>query len=86
VARVLDLLSIRPATLPALTSAAASADTQTMDVSAYAAMQVQAMVLGSARQYVEQLQASPLPASAPPAQHADAILQLSAAAQSLLTR
>jgi hypothetical protein len=35
---------------------------------------------------VEQLQANPLPASAPPAQHADAILELSAAAQSLLTR
>ena len=57
-----------------------------MDIAAYAAMQVQAMVLGNARQYVEQAQANPVPASAPASEHAGAILQLSAAAQSLLTR
>jgi len=57
-----------------------------MDIAAYAAMQVQAMVLSSARQYVEQAQAAPVPASAPPQEHAGAILRLSAAAQSLLTR
>ena len=57
-----------------------------MDIAAFAAMQVQAMVLGNARQYVEQAQANPVPASAPAAEHAGAILQLSAAAQSLLTR
>jgi hypothetical protein len=57
-----------------------------MDISAYAAMQVQAMVLGSARQYVQQAQANPVPASAPTEDHAGAILQLSAAAQNLLAR
>jgi hypothetical protein len=57
-----------------------------MDIAAFAAMQVQAMVLGNARQYVEQAQANPVPASAPAAEHAGAILQLSSAAQSLLTR
>lgn len=66
--------------------AAARADTHSMQIAAYAAMQVQAMVLGSARQYVEQSQANPVPASAPASEHADAILELSAAAQSLLTR
>jgi hypothetical protein len=55
-----------------------------MNISAYAAMQVQAMVLGNARQYVEQAQA--IPADAPAEDHAGAILQLSAAAQNLLTR
>ena len=57
-----------------------------MDIAAYAAMQVQAMVLGDARQYVQQVQANPVPASAPRSEHAGAILQLSAAAQNLLTR
>ena len=57
-----------------------------MEIAAFAAMQVQAMVLGSARQYVEQAQADPVPASAPATEHASAILELSAAAQSLLTR
>jgi hypothetical protein len=57
-----------------------------MQIAAYAAMQVQAMVLGSARQYVEQAQANPVPASAPATDHAGAILQLSAAAQNLLAR
>jgi hypothetical protein len=57
-----------------------------MDIAAYAAMQVQAMVLGSAREYVEQAQTNPVPASAPRSEHAGAILRLSAAAQSLLTR
>jgi hypothetical protein len=57
-----------------------------MDIAAYAAMQVQAMVLGDARQYVQQVQANPVPASAPRTEHAGAILQLSAAAQNLLAR
>jgi hypothetical protein len=57
-----------------------------MDIAAYAAMQVQATVLSNARQYVEQTQANPVPASAPATDHAGAILQLSAAAQNLLTR
>jgi hypothetical protein len=54
-----------------------------MDIAAYAAMQVQAMVLSSARQYVEQTQANPVPATAPATDHAGVILQLSAAAQNL---
>ncbi len=57
-----------------------------MDIAAYSAMQVQAMVLGNARQYVQQVQANPVPASAPAKDHAGAILQLSAAAQNLLAR
>ncbi len=57
-----------------------------MDIAAYSAMQVQAMVLGNARQYVQQAQANPVPASAPRSDHAGAILQLSAAAQNLLSR
>ena len=57
-----------------------------MDIAAYSALQVQAMVLGNARQYLEQAQAAPVPASAPPQEHAGAILQLSAAAQNLLAR
>jgi hypothetical protein len=57
-----------------------------MDIAAYAAMQVQAMVLGDARAYVQQVQANPVPASAPVTEHAGAILQLSAAAQNLLAR
>ena len=57
-----------------------------MNIDAYAAMQVQTMVLGHARDYVNQVQQSPVPASAPVEEHAGAILKLSAAAQSLLTR
>jgi hypothetical protein len=57
-----------------------------MDIAAYAAMQIQTMVLGNARQYVQQVQANPVPASAPRSEHAGAILQLSAAAQNLLAR
>ena len=56
-----------------------------MDTAVVAGLQVQAMVLGNARDYIAQAQAQQVPASAPQAQHADAILSLSAAAQSLLT-
>jgi hypothetical protein len=55
-----------------------------MDVIAAASMQIQALALGNARESIERVQADPVPAAAPAAQHADAILQLSAAAQSLL--
>jgi hypothetical protein len=57
-----------------------------MNVEAAAALQIQAMALVNARATVERAQASPLPADATPAQHADVILQLSSAAQSLLSR
>ena len=56
-----------------------------MNVEAAAAMQIQAMALFSARESVARVQAQPLPAEATTAQHADVILQLSSAAQSLLT-
>jgi hypothetical protein len=55
-----------------------------MDIVAAASMQIQAMALANARTAVEHVQASPVPADASAAQRADVILQLSAAAQSLL--
>ncbi len=56
-----------------------------MEIQAAAALQVLALNLGGARAALEQAQAAPVPASAPASAHADAILQLSAAAQSLLS-
>jgi hypothetical protein len=56
-----------------------------MNVTAAVSMQIQALALGNARASIERVQAEPVPAAAPAAQHADAILQLSAAAQSLLS-
>jgi hypothetical protein len=52
-----------------------------MDVRAAASLQMLAASLDGARAVIEQ---APVPASAPASQHADAILELSAAAQSLL--
>jgi hypothetical protein len=57
----------------------------TMDTAVVAGLQVQAMVLGNARDYMAQAQAQQQSASAPQTQQAAAILSLSAAAQSLLT-
>ena len=57
-----------------------------MNIDAYAALQVQSMVLGHAREYLAQARAQPVPASAPREAHAGAILQLSAAAQNLLAK
>ena len=51
-----------------------------------AALQVQAMVLGDTRDLIAQVQATPVPASAPATAHADVILTLSAAAQALTKR
>jgi hypothetical protein len=56
-----------------------------MDIQAAASLQMLAANLGGARAVVDQLQNAPIPASAPQAQHADAILELSAAAQALLS-
>jgi hypothetical protein len=56
-----------------------------MEIQAAASLQMLATTLGGARSVVDQLQAAPIPASAPPSRHADAILQLSSAAQALLT-
>jgi hypothetical protein len=56
-----------------------------MEIEAAASMQLLAMTLQGARSTLESAQAAPVPASAPPAQHADAILELSSAAQALLS-
>ena len=56
-----------------------------MNVEAAAALQIQAMALVSARATVEHTQAQPLSAAATPAQHAEVILELSTAAQGLLS-
>ena len=55
-----------------------------MEISQAVSVQMLATSLDSARSVLDAAQASPVPASAPPAQHADAILQLSSAAQALL--
>jgi hypothetical protein len=54
-------------------------------VSAAVSTQVQAMLLNDARKPLEQAQSSPLPADAPPAAHAEVILELSSAAQRLVS-
>jgi hypothetical protein len=56
-----------------------------MEISQAVSVQMLATSLDSARSVLDAAQASPVPASAPPAQHADAILQLSSAAQALLS-
>jgi hypothetical protein len=54
-------------------------------VTATVATQVQAMLLNDARRPLEQLHANPVPADAPPAAHAEVILELSSAAQRLMS-
>lgn len=56
-----------------------------MEIHAAAAMQVKAMTLSTAREGLEAAlaQAQQVPAAAPAADHADVILTLSSAAQSL---
>ena len=56
-----------------------------MEISQAVSVQMLATSLDSARSVLDAAQASPVPASAPPAQHADTILQLSSAAQALLS-
>jgi hypothetical protein len=56
-----------------------------MEITDAASVQLLAKNLDSARSVLDAAQAAPVPASAPPARHADAILQLSAAAQALLS-
>jgi hypothetical protein len=55
-----------------------------MEVQAYAAMSILAMTVQGAHQAMERANANPVPADAPAAAHADVILELSAAAQSLV--
>ena len=57
-----------------------------MDVVTAANLQIQAMVLGNARQQIDNRQSNPVPASAPPSDHAEVVLELSAAAKNLLAR
>jgi hypothetical protein len=56
-----------------------------MEIEAAASMQLLAMTLQGARSTLESVEAAPVPASEPRAQHADAILELSSAAQALLS-
>jgi hypothetical protein len=64
----------------------ARADETRMDVITAANLQIQAMVLGNAREQIERRQENPLPASAPASAQAEVILALSSAAENLLTR
>ncbi|HWT22195.1 MAG TPA: hypothetical protein VN213_01695 [Solirubrobacteraceae bacterium] len=57
-----------------------------MEIQPAASLQVLSSSLDGARSAIEAARAAALPASAPAVQHADAILQLSAAAQALLSR
>jgi hypothetical protein len=54
-------------------------------VTATVATQVQALLLHDARQPLEQARAHPVPADASPAEHAEVILELSSAAQRLMS-
>ena len=56
-----------------------------MEVQAYAALSILSMTMQGAHDAVQRAQASPVPASAPASEHADVILELSAAAQSLVS-
>jgi hypothetical protein len=58
----------------------------TMEIQPAASLQVLATSLDGARSAIEAAQATQLAGSAPAVQHADAILQLSAAAQALMSR
>jgi hypothetical protein len=60
------------------------ADPRGMEIEQLAAYHVMAMTLNGVRGQIEAVQANPVPAAAPAAQHADVILQLSAAAQTLV--
>jgi hypothetical protein len=55
-----------------------------MEVQAQAAMSILAMTVQGAHDAVQRANANPVPASAPASAHADVILELSAAAQSLV--
>jgi hypothetical protein len=67
-----------------LQRAGVPADAEGMEIEQAAAYHVQAMMLNGARAVLEQAQAAPVPANAPATERADVILQLSAAAQTLV--
>ena len=56
-----------------------------MDVQAAASLQMLATDLGKVQSVLEHAQAMPVPAAAPVADHAEVILELSSAAQGLLS-
>jgi hypothetical protein len=56
-----------------------------MDVQAQAALSILTMTVQGAHDALQRAQARPVAADAPASAHADVILQLSAAAQSLIT-
>jgi hypothetical protein len=56
-----------------------------MEVQAQAAMSILAMTMQGAHDAIQRANANPVPASAPASAHADVILELSAAAQSLVS-
>jgi hypothetical protein len=60
------------------------ADLRCMEVQAQAALSILAMTMQGAHDALQRAHANPVPASAPAAEHADVILELSAAAQSLV--
>jgi hypothetical protein len=55
-----------------------------MEVQAQAAMAIMAMTVQGAQEAIQRAHANPVPAGAPASAHADVILELSAAAQSLV--
>jgi hypothetical protein len=55
-----------------------------MEVQAQAALSILTMTVQGAHEALQRAHATPVPADAPPSAHADVILELSAAAQSLV--
>jgi hypothetical protein len=55
-----------------------------MEVQAQAAMAIMTMTVQGAQEAIQRAHANPVPASAPASEHADVILELSSAAQSLV--
>jgi hypothetical protein len=63
----------------------AAADLAHMEVQAQAALSILSMTVQGAHDALQRAQTTPVPANAPASAHADVILQLSTAAQSLIT-
>jgi hypothetical protein len=63
----------------------AAADLAPMEVQAQAALSILSMTVQGAHDALQRAQISPVPANAPASAHADVILQLSTAAQALVT-
>ena len=55
-----------------------------MEVQAQAALSILSMTMQGAHEALQRAHANPVPASAPASEHADVILELSAAAQALV--